>query len=110
MMDDDGVLASLRQKQRGRRSRVLAILGTAFVSIFALGSILRIHLADVAWRTYLDTEIVEHGAPIPLDQKAVWHERREEVKKAFVHAWTNYEKYAWGADELKPLTRGSINK
>merc|ERR1719498_366913 len=28
-----------------------------------------------------------------------------EVRKEFLHAWTNYRKYAWGKDELKPLSR-----
>lgn len=28
-------------------------------------------------------------------------ERREKVKDAMVHAWTSYEKYAWGHDELQ---------
>lgn len=29
----------------------------------------------------------------------------EKVKHEFLHAWDNYRKYAWGHDELKPLTR-----
>lgn len=28
-------------------------------------------------------------------------ERREKVKDAMLHAWTSYEKYAWGKDELQ---------
>lgn len=28
-------------------------------------------------------------------------ERREKVKDAMIHAWTSYEKYAWGHDELQ---------
>lgn len=28
-------------------------------------------------------------------------QRREKVKDAMVHAWTSYEKYAWGHDELQ---------
>jgi Glycosyl hydrolase family 47 len=28
-----------------------------------------------------------------------------EVKDAFLHAWQGYTRYAWGHDELKPLTR-----
>jgi len=27
------------------------------------------------------------------------------VREEFVHAWKGYERYAWGHDELKPLTR-----
>lgn len=28
-------------------------------------------------------------------------ERREKVKEAVIHAWSSYEKYAWGQDELQ---------
>ena len=28
-----------------------------------------------------------------------------QVKQEFLHGWTNYETYAWGHDELKPLSR-----
>jgi len=31
--------------------------------------------------------------------------RREKVKEAMLHAWTSYEKYAWGQDELQVLLR-----
>ena len=30
--------------------------------------------------------------------------RRRFVRRAFKHVWDNYEKYAWGYDEMKPLT------
>ncbi len=29
----------------------------------------------------------------------------EEVKKQFLHAWEGYKKYAWGHDELKPISK-----
>jgi mannosidase alpha-like ER degradation enhancer 2 len=29
----------------------------------------------------------------------------EEAKAAFLHAWTNYERYAWGRDALRPLSQ-----
>ena len=32
--------------------------------------------------------------------------RQKAVVDAFVHAWTAYKTYAWGHDELKPLSRG----
>src|SRR5688500_7789376 len=28
-----------------------------------------------------------------------------QVKAEFVHAWTGYKKYAWGHDDLRPLTK-----
>ncbi|KXN71495.1 glycoside hydrolase family 47 protein [Conidiobolus coronatus NRRL 28638] len=33
--------------------------------------------------------------------------RKEAVKEAFVHTWKGYKKFAWGKDELKPLTNSS---
>mmetsp|Transcript_18905 Transcript_18905/g.31011 ORF Transcript_18905/g.31011 Transcript_18905/m.31011 type:complete len:661 (-) Transcript_18905:94-2076(-) len=33
-------------------------------------------------------------------------ERRDAVKKAFLHAWNGYVKYAWGHDELTPVSKG----
>lgn len=32
--------------------------------------------------------------------------RAEEVKKAFKHAWDGYSKYAYGHDEIQPLSNG----
>lgn len=39
-----------------------------------------------------------------------WSDRAEVVKKAFVHAYHGYERYAAPSDELRPLTQGRINK
>ncbi|KAL9247224.1 hypothetical protein vseg_020677 [Gypsophila vaccaria] len=36
-------------------------------------------------------------------------ERRQKVKDAMLHAWSSYEKYAWGQDELKPQTKEGVN-
>jgi mannosidase alpha-like ER degradation enhancer 2 len=29
-----------------------------------------------------------------------------EVRQAFLHAWNGYEQYAWGHDDLRPLSLG----
>ncbi len=36
---------------------------------------------------------------------AMKQEMCEKVKKAAQHAWQGYKQYAWGADDLKPLTK-----
>ncbi|XAR74047.1 Mannosyl-oligosaccharide 1,2-alpha-mannosidase [Bertholletia excelsa] len=36
-------------------------------------------------------------------------QRREKVKNAMLHAWSSYEKYAWGKDELQPQTRTGVD-
>ena len=38
---------------------------------------------------------------INIDKKKL----AEDVKKEFLHAWNGYKKYAWGHDELKPLSK-----
>jgi mannosidase alpha-like ER degradation enhancer 2 len=40
-------------------------------------------------------------APAPLDRAALAARVREE----FLHCWRAYERYAWGHDELKPLSK-----
>ncbi|XP_044485674.1 mannosyl-oligosaccharide 1,2-alpha-mannosidase MNS1-like [Mangifera indica] len=36
-------------------------------------------------------------------------QRRDKVKEAMIHAWSSYEKYAWGQDELQPQTKNGVN-
>ncbi|XP_018493169.1 mannosyl-oligosaccharide 1,2-alpha-mannosidase MNS2 isoform X2 [Raphanus sativus] len=36
-------------------------------------------------------------------------ERRQRVKEAMIHAWSSYEKYAWGKDELQPQTKDGVD-
>lgn len=36
-------------------------------------------------------------------------QRREKVKEAMRHAWSSYEKYAWGNDELQPQSKNGVN-
>ncbi|XP_042048071.1 mannosyl-oligosaccharide 1,2-alpha-mannosidase MNS1-like [Salvia splendens] len=36
-------------------------------------------------------------------------ERRGKVKDAMIHAWSSYEKYAWGHDELQPQTKNGVD-
>ena len=34
------------------------------------------------------------------------NKEQEAIVDAFMHAWTAYKRYAWGHDELKPVSRG----
>ncbi|KAI5069119.1 hypothetical protein GOP47_0015420 [Adiantum capillus-veneris] len=43
------------------------------------------------------------------DNDAIARERRDKVKAAMIHAWSSYEKYAWGMDELLPQSRRGSN-
>jgi len=35
--------------------------------------------------------------------------RRVQVKEAFLHAWNGYKNYAWGKDDLKPISKSYAN-
>ncbi|KAI3766285.1 hypothetical protein L2E82_16338 [Cichorium intybus] len=44
-----------------------------------------------------------------LPSDPIENERRQKVKDAMVHAWTSYEKYAWGHDELQPQSKNGVD-
>ena len=39
-----------------------------------------------------------------------WAAAAEDVRSAFVHAWSGYERHAWGRDELHPLSNTSNDR
>ncbi|OWF42049.1 mannosyl-oligosaccharide 1,2-alpha-mannosidase IA-like [Mizuhopecten yessoensis] len=39
----------------------------------------------------------------PKDEETA--ERRAEIRRMMLHAWNNYEKHSWGANELRPITK-----
>uniref|UniRef100_A0A1Q3FXU1 alpha-1,2-Mannosidase n=1 Tax=Culex tarsalis TaxID=7177 RepID=A0A1Q3FXU1_CULTA len=43
---------------------------------------------------------IQEGGSAGID-----HEKREKVKEMMIHAWDNYKLYAWGKNELKPITK-----
>ena len=38
-----------------------------------------------------------------------WKDRQDAVKNAFVVSWKGYEKYAWGKDVYKPVSKVGVN-
>lgn len=42
-------------------------------------------------------------------QPVSWDDRRDAVKEAFKRSWAGYEKYAWGKDVYKPLSKTGEN-
>ncbi|KAH7515286.1 hypothetical protein FEM48_Zijuj10G0010700 [Ziziphus jujuba var. spinosa] len=54
------------------------------------------------------TTINKSSKKVVLDDP-VDNERREKVKEAMIHAWSSYEKYAWGQDELQPQSKNGVN-
>ncbi|KAG1173669.1 hypothetical protein G6F70_005655 [Rhizopus microsporus] len=45
--------------------------------------------------------------PEPAEYTKLRERRRRAIKKAFLHGWNGYKKYAFGHDELTPLSNGS---
>ncbi|RHZ74063.1 hypothetical protein Glove_227g74 [Diversispora epigaea] len=43
------------------------------------------------------------------EEKRIRERRRESIKEGFLHSWRGYTKYAWGYDELLPLSNGIAN-
>lgn len=35
-------------------------------------------------------------------------ERKNKIKAGMHHAWSGYKRYAWGSDELKPLSKRGV--
>ena len=50
---------------------------------------------------FLITAPIANSQPAPNEQRLA-----AEVKSEFLHAWNGYKKYAWGHDDLRPLTKG----
>lgn len=50
--------------------------------------------------------IIAVSAPVAFPQRALNRQQlAAQVKAEFLHAWTGYQKYAWGHDDLKPLSK-----
>ncbi|XP_053678748.1 mannosyl-oligosaccharide alpha-1,2-mannosidase IA [Anopheles nili] len=53
---------------------------------------------------------VAFNASVGEDPDRAVREKRNKVKEMMVHAWSNYKLYAWGKNELRPLSkRGHSN-
>ena len=48
-----------------------------------------------------DGKLISEKKDVPDEPIDV--ERRQKVKEAMIHAWSSYEKYAWGHDELQVM-------
>jgi mannosidase alpha-like ER degradation enhancer 2 len=48
---------------------------------------------------------IASGATAQAKQKVDKKQMAAQVKSEFLHAWNGYKKYAWGHDDLKPLTK-----
>jgi mannosyl-oligosaccharide alpha-1,2-mannosidase len=55
------------------------------------------------------TEDVSVNSLKDVQEDPVDAQRMQRVKEAMVHAWSSYEKYAWGQDELQPQTKDGVD-
>ncbi|CAG8555181.1 3196_t:CDS:10, partial [Acaulospora morrowiae] len=45
-----------------------------------------------------------------IEERNLREQRRASIKNGFLHAWRGYTKFAWGYDELKPVSEQGNNK
>lgn len=57
-----------------------------------------------------DKPLLEKAHKALDEDSELWSARAGEVKAEFLHAYHAYEKYAMPRDELRPLSKGSIDK
>uniref|UniRef100_A0A1J3DR71 alpha-1,2-Mannosidase n=2 Tax=Noccaea caerulescens TaxID=107243 RepID=A0A1J3DR71_NOCCA len=55
------------------------------------------------------TEDVSVNTLKDVQEDPVDAQRMQRVKEAMIHAWSSYEKYAWGQDELQPQTKDGVD-
>lgn len=60
--------------------------------------------------------IIDLSSPLPVlqapeikQESEILEQRRNSIKDAFLHGWHGYKQYAFGSDELKPLSNQSHN-
>ncbi|CAG8786767.1 5684_t:CDS:1, partial [Racocetra fulgida] len=65
--------------------------------------------SDVYLKNVTRLPKIQYDFDIPetLNEKLIRESRRDSIKKGFLHAWSGYTKYAWGKDELEPVTNYS---
>ncbi|KAD6794817.1 hypothetical protein E3N88_05713 [Mikania micrantha] len=65
---------------------------------------------DVSYRkTNITTKRIDVKKMDGLVIDPIEAQRREKVKDAMLHAWTSYENYAWGHDELQPQSKNGVD-
>lgn len=63
---------------------------------------------NVSEKAKVGGEDTDASKKIGIKNDPISVQRREKVKGAMLHAWTSYEKYAWGKDELQVCIREKL--
>lgn len=80
--------------------------GIIFLGLYALYYTVGAHNYHSGDRAFPSIPVKTDPASIPAK---VWRERSDNVKRAFLHAYHGWERYAAPNDELKPLSKGFKN-
>ncbi|XP_061361554.1 mannosyl-oligosaccharide 1,2-alpha-mannosidase MNS1-like isoform X1 [Gastrolobium bilobum] len=67
------------------------------------------HMKGPAESIQNDEKINKFHEGVYVEDDPISIQRREKVKDAMIHAWTSYEKFAWGKDELKPQSMNGVD-
>ncbi|KAK8309468.1 hypothetical protein V6Z12_D02G126800 [Gossypium hirsutum] len=99
-----------------KRPKRLALLLIVFVSatffVWDRQTLVREHEVEVSKLTdevHRLRDMLEELKSKAVPNDPVEMQRREKVKEAMVHAWSSYERYAWGNDELQPQAKDGVN-
>src|SRR5215208_3957781 len=66
---------------------------------------LPLRLCAFARESFMKTLLLILLLPLTLHAQTPNKKLAAEVKAEFLHAWNGYKKYAWGHDDLKPLSK-----
>ncbi|XP_009145514.2 mannosyl-oligosaccharide 1,2-alpha-mannosidase MNS2 [Brassica rapa] len=70
---------------------------------------LQLLLEDVKSVVAEDVSVNSSTLKDDVQEDPVDAQRMLRVKEAMIHAWSSYEKYAWGQDELQPQTKDGVD-
>ena len=88
-----------------RRLAIVAVVSITFLFM------LNLHSGPSLPSTIYDNPYIKHRHDLPLElDPTQWSQRREVVREAFQHCYGAYERSAFGADELKPISNRTHQK
>lgn len=92
-----------RTKKKRKVLMLLAMAGAIFYLLYRFGN------PDSEGSAGPGKNIKDYLPFLKSKPKVSWDERRDAVKTAFQRSWHGYEKYAWGKDVYKPISKTGAN-
>ncbi|KAJ4894195.1 hypothetical protein Rs2_20989 [Raphanus sativus] len=71
--------------------------------------VLRLQLLLEDVKSVVSEDVSVNSTLKDVQEDPVDAQRMQRVKEAMLHAWSSYEKYAWGQDELQPQTKDGVD-